>query len=130
MIIAISEAKPKIISKKITLQDFQIPGYTLHPTNLENGTGIAVYTHESINRSVILIQVDSKFEEACLLEIRLRGGDILLFGCIYRSPTTTGSSDQNNGNLNYLLKGQVNPGKNFLVFPDIRWIIRNHDRFQ
>ena len=106
MIIAISEVKPKIISKKITLQDFQIPGYTLHPTNLENGTGrgIAVYTHESINRSVIQIQVDSKFEEACLLEIRLRGGDILLFGCIYRSPTTTGNSDQNNENLNDLLK--------------------------
>ena len=39
MIIAISEVKPKNTSKKLTLQDFVIPGYTLHPRNLENETG-------------------------------------------------------------------------------------------
>ena len=106
MIIAISEAKPKNSSKKLTLQDYAIPGYTLHPKNLENeiGRGIAVYTHESINRSVIQIQLNSIFEEACLLEIRLRGGDLLLFGCVYRSPTPSTNSDQNNENLNNLLK--------------------------
>jgi hypothetical protein len=106
MIIAITEVKPKNTSKKLTLQDFVIPGYSLHPRNLENetGRGIAVYTHESINRSVIQIQLESKFEEECLLEIRLRGGDILLFGCVYRSPTTSTNSDQNNEDLNNLLK--------------------------
>lgn len=118
LIVAISEVKPKNSSKEITLQkpkdyykettlqDYAIPGYTLHPTNLDTktGRGIAVYTHESINRSVIQIQLDSVFEEACLLEIRLRGGDILLFGCVYRSPTHSANSDQNNENLNNLFK--------------------------
>ena len=106
MIVAISEVKPKNYSKSRTLQDYDIPGYTLHPVNLENeiGRGIAVFTHESINKSVIQIQLQSTFVEACLLEIRLRGGDILLFGCVYRSPTASSNSEQNNENLNKLLK--------------------------
>ena len=50
-------------------------------------------------------QIDSnlQFEEVCLLEIRLRGGDVLLFGCIYRSPTGSDISSENNDRLNRLL---------------------------
>ena len=48
--------------------------------------------------------MNNQFKEACLLEIRLRGGDILLFGCFYRSPTPTSDSIENNENLNRLLK--------------------------
>ena len=36
--------------------------------------------------------------------MRLRNGDTLKFGCIYRSPTQTDNSDSNNDNLNLLLK--------------------------
>ena len=106
LIIAISEMKPKRNSKNMTDQDYAIPSYTLHPINLDNekGRGIAVYTHETIDKSVLQINLESSFEEACLLEIRLRGGDILLFGCMYRSPTPSFNSDQNNENLNKLLK--------------------------
>ena len=106
MVVAISEVKPKNSSKKLTRQDYVIPGYTLHPRNLdsETGRGIAVYTHETIDKSVIQIQLESTFEEACLLEIRLRGGDVLLFGCIYRSPTPSSNSHLNNESLNNLLK--------------------------
>ena len=89
--IAISEVKPKnvknigiIEDKDRDLLDYDIPDYTLHPVNLEpnsNGRGIAVFTHSSIEKSTIQIQPDLSFEEACLLEIKLRGGDNLLFGC-------------------------------------------------
>ena len=105
-VVAISEMKPKNNSKKLTAQDYAIPGYTLHPRNLEEdkGRGIAIYTHNAIDKSVHQIQLESRFEEACLLEIRLRGGDVLLFGCIYRSPTPSNSSVQNNEDLNNLLK--------------------------
>ena len=48
--------------------------------------------------------MDNKFEEACLVEIRLRGSDVLLFGCIYRSPTPTADFIANNKNLNRLLQ--------------------------
>ena len=50
------------------------------------------------------IQPGLSYDEVCLLEIRLRGGDILLFGCFYRSPTPTSMSEQNNGNLHKLLR--------------------------
>ena len=105
LIVAISEVKPKTNSNNLTDQDYMIPGYTLHPINLnsEEGRGIAVYTHEAIEKSVIQINMESCFEEACLLEIRLRGGDVLLFACIYRSPTPSSNADQNNKNLNRLL---------------------------
>ena len=51
-----------------------------------------------------MIVPNQTFDEVCLVEIRLRGGDLLLFGCCYRSPTPTESSESNNESLNRLLK--------------------------
>ena len=107
LVIAICEVKPKN-SKERTTVDYQIPGFSLHPTNIgpdsNIGRGIAVYTHCSIDQSVMQIQPEISYDEVCLLEIRLRGGDILLFGCFYRSPTLSNMSEQNNGNLHKLLR--------------------------
>ena len=88
------------------MMDYEIPGYSLHTVNLSTdiGRGIAVYSHNSLDKSTIQIDPDISFEEVCLLDIRLRGGDTLLFGCCYRSPTSTEISDQNNAKLNQLLK--------------------------
>ena len=57
-------------------------GYSLHQTYIDNtnGHGIAIYTHSSIDEYVIQINPSKKFKEACLIEKRLRGGDLLLFG--------------------------------------------------
>ena len=107
LVIAICEVKPKN-SKERTTMDYQIPGFSLHPTNIgpdsNIGRGIAVYTHCSIDQSVMQIQPEISYHEVGLLEIRLRGGDILLFGCFYRSPTLSNMSEQNNGNLHKLLR--------------------------
>ena len=107
LIVAICEVKPKNSSKERLDQDYQMQDYVLHPTNLSNdapGRGIAVYTHNSISKSVAQVSLNTKFVESCLIEIRLRGGDMLLFACCYRSPTPSQSSDENNNNLNELLK--------------------------
>ena len=105
MVIAICEVKPKN-SKERAEQDYIIPGYSFHPLNLDSdtGRGVVIYTHSSLDKSVIQVIPELGFEEACLLEIRLRGGDSLLFGCFYRSPTPTSTSDKNNDNLNHLLR--------------------------
>ena len=105
MVIAVCEVKPKNSSDR-QLLDYCIPGYSLHPVNLDDniGRGIAVFTHESMDKSVIQIKPDINFEEVCLLEIRLRGGDMMCFGCIYRSPTPSMKSAENNENLNNLLR--------------------------
>ena len=53
---------------------------------------------------MIQIKPEVGYEEACLLEIRLRGGGLLLFGCFYRSPTQASTSAKNNDDLNRLLR--------------------------
>ena len=106
LIVAVSEVKMKNSTKDRVLEDYQIPNYNLHPINLlnDNGRGMAIYTHTSIEKSTVEIKLDSKFEEVCLLEIRLRGGDVMLFCCCYRSPTPSDKSEENNNKLNRLLK--------------------------
>ena len=105
LLVAVSEVKHKKSNEWSTM-DYDIPGYTLYSVNLDNdtGRGIAVYSHESIDKSVTQIHSHLNFEETCLMEIRLRGGDTLLFACCYRSPTRTATSDQNNEKLNRLLE--------------------------
>ena len=103
LIVAVCEVKPKN-AKDRSLKDYEIPNFELHPVNLDttDGRGIAVYTHESIDKSTIQVIPNLGFQEVCLLEIRLHGGDLLLFGLCYRSPTLNNTSAVNNNNLNKL----------------------------
>ena len=107
MIVAVCEVKPKNSQER---HDYEIPGFSLHHTNLHESTGrgIAVYTHSSLDQSVVQIKSDLGFQEACLLEIKLRGGDLMLFGCICRSPTQSDTSGRNNDILNRLLLNITN----------------------
>jgi hypothetical protein len=63
-----------------------------------------VYTHDSIEKSIVDIKPTISFNEVVLLEIRLRGGDKMIFGCFYRSPTVSETSKKNNDDLNKLFK--------------------------
>ena len=92
LLIAVSEIKAKNLNvKERTIQNYKIPNYSIHPLNLETriGRGMAIYTHNSIDESVIEIKPDVGFDEVFLMEVKLRGGDKLLFGSFYRSPTPT-----------------------------------------
>ena len=104
MMIAVSEVKPKN-GREMSEIDYSIDDYTINHVNLDKtaGRGIIVYTHNSLDKSAIQVKVSNSFEEACLIEVRLRNGYTLMFGCIYRSPTQTDISDSNNENLNQLL---------------------------
>lgn len=106
LIIAITEVKPKNRTKDRLLIDYELENYVLHPVNLnseDSGRGIAVFIHKSLEKSVADITTAVKFQECCLIEIRLRGGDLMLFACCYRSPTKSQTSDDNNTKLNQLL---------------------------
>ena len=128
-LVAICEVKLKRALER-EIQDYVIPGYNLHHTNLEsskNGRGIAIFVHESVGKAVIQINSDISFEEMCLLEIKLQRGDVLLFGCIYRSPTQSSTSLLNNKKLNSFLRNI--PSKKYshicilgdFNFKDINW---------
>ena len=116
--------------KERTIQDYKIPNYSIHPLNLETSTGrgMAIYTHNSIDESVVEIKSDAGFDEACLIEVKLRGGDKLLFGSFYRSPMPTITSDVNNENLNKVLTliSSKDYSHQWLVgdfnFKDINWV--------
>ena len=86
--------------------DDNIPGYSIHPVNLDNkiSRGLAVYSKDELDKPVIQIDGESSFEEMCPLEIRLHGGDLLLFGGVYRRPTISESSELNNEKLKELVK--------------------------
>ena len=96
LLVAVSEVKLNNSGDRIMI-DYEIPNYTLHSINLDKdiGRGMAVYTHLSIDKSIIDIKPGIQFEELCLLELKLRGCDTLLFGSFYRSPTKTTTSDAN-----------------------------------
>ena len=88
------------------LQDYEIPNYSLHHVNLDTevGRGLAIYSHSSLANSINQIDLNLSFEEVCLLEVCLRGGDVLLLGSCYRSPAQTPTSDGNNEKLHRLLR--------------------------
>ena len=66
-IIAICEVKRKIPRERTEL-DYVIPGYSLHPVNLDLSIrrGIIIYIHSSIDNCVIQINPNIKFSEICL----------------------------------------------------------------
>ena len=103
-IIAITEIKPKNGSERKE-QDFSFQNFSIFSTNINSdiGRGIVILVHSSISHLVLQIKPVNQFEEACLIEIKLERNDIMLFGCIYRSPTHTTESDVNNNNLNALV---------------------------
>ena len=61
---------------------------------------MVVFVHTSLEKSVSSIEIVSEFEETLLMSLKLRAGDCLLFGVIYRSPS---SSESNNLALNTIL---------------------------
>ena len=65
-------------------------------------------------------------DEVCLLEIRLCGGDLQPFGCFYRSPTPTSMSEQNNEDLNTLLRCVSRKSDKWFVgdfnYRDTNWV--------
>ena len=99
-IIAICEVKPKNGAERL-IQEFSIDGYLDFSTNLDThkGRGMIILIHASISNLVLKIN-PLPVEEACVLEIKLKKKDILLFACVYRSPTDSATPEGNNSNIN------------------------------
>ena len=104
-IIAICEVKTKAGAQK-QLHEYEFGEYTLvNQTNVDSnkGRGIVILAHNSIKHLIVKV-APMEFEEACIIEVRLSGRDLLLFGCLYRSPSKTKATDENNIKLNELVK--------------------------
>ena len=97
-IIEVTKVNPK--ARCFQQQDYQIPIYVMFYVNFfgaKGRRGVVVFVHTSLEKSVSSIDIESEFEETLWLSLKLRAGDCLLFGVIYRSPS---SSESNNSVLN------------------------------
>ena len=126
-IIAVTEVNPK--ARCFQQQDYQIPNYVMFYVNVgvKGRRGVVVFVHTSLEKSVSSIDIVSEFEATLWLSLKLKASDCLLFGVIYRSPS---SSESNNSALNTILATlcvQESPKYSHICvvgdfnFPGINW---------
>ena len=77
--IVICEVKRKY-GERWQLHEYQFSDYeVVNHTNMENncGRGIVILSHSSIKHLIVDIKCPVTFDEACIVEVRLLGKDIL-----------------------------------------------------
>jgi ribonuclease P/MRP protein subunit RPP40 len=96
-IIAITEIKPKNLRTPLLKSEFNINGYELHIRDLNNKTerGVLIYTKVGLATSGLELSID--FTEGIFLKIELDDDKRLIFGNLYRSPS---SKTENNIKIN------------------------------
>ena len=130
-IILITEVIPKAQISPIHPALLKLPGYTcftsFDPAQANLGAsgirGICIYTRETIKAQETVFSSNNA-KENLWVTIQLRGADVLLAGCIYRSP---GSNRDNNEALCKLLNAAADTKPSHLLvcgdfnFGDINW---------
>ena len=126
-IILVTEVRPKNYDDEnpVTENDFILQGFKPYSNiNESEKRGVAIYVSEDLSPLVTEFTFNNKFEEQTWIELKLRGNDKLLIGCIYRSGS---GSHQNNNLLSTLFRqiNQVNPSHLFVYgdfnFKGIDW---------
>ena len=119
-LIAITEVKPKNYSD-ISVVDFLIKGYELHPLNIDNrvGRGILLYVHNSLKVNDVELLVE--YDESCWIELSLIKSDKLLMGCIYRSDS--GTQENNNKLLDIIQRAVSLKYSHYLIVGDLTIVI-------
>jgi len=130
-IILITEVIPKAQSSPITLARLTLPNYSCYLNfdpeinNLGSAglCGICIYISSLLNSSEVKFS-ESNFKEQLWINIKLRGSDSLLVGCLYRSPSSDPS--QSTLELSNLLQLVSNKSSHLLIcgdfnYCDINW---------
>lgn len=108
-IIAICEVKPKNYNRQLMEIEYKIDNYTFVHENLEDPTqtrGVGVYVHKSLGFQKLSVNTiagknQKPPREALTIEINLINQEKMMFGVVYRSPS---SSTEENNNINELFK--------------------------
>lgn len=98
-IIAATEVEPKNSRFEMQPVDYMLEGYTAFTNINQNGRGIIIWVHNSLDATQFNMQTN--FQESLWVEITLRRNERLLCGCIYRSPN---ANNENNALLNDLMR--------------------------
>ena len=131
-IIAICEVKPKNGALR-ELHEYEFDQYKIvsHTNmNTTTGRGVVILAHSSILHLIVDVNqsINANFNESCIIEVRLSRNNLMVFACIYRSPTKNDTSIENNNNLNKLIR-DISSARKYshkcLVgdfnFPTINW---------
>ena len=113
-IIAVTEVLPKYQRRKDeTIQDaeLEINDYDCFKTG-PKGRGVCIYVRKHLRAVQVDELVDDDFKESMWCEAQLKDRDVLLFGCIYRSPSSTAENCQR---LNQLVNKACERGVSHLV---------------
>ena len=99
MVIAITEVKPKNQKFLLNTAELGLSDYDLYHNMDKLGRGVCIYTHKTLNAKPF-VSLGTNFQESIWVEITLNKKDTFLIGCVYKSP---GSSGTNNEQLNELI---------------------------
>lgn len=123
-IIAITEVYPKNVTYEVQQPELNIPGYSSF-FNTIDGRGVAIYTAEWLSATITDFGIP--FSDSIWVKVKLKGNDMLLLGCIYRSPN---SIRDNTEKLNILLKRAITTKcSHFIVLGDFNYPEINWDTF-
>jgi hypothetical protein len=133
--------KPHIVAiceffSKFEVDDYvpDIPNYDKLMPAQRGDRGVVIYAHRDIQASLVTRFDTVGFEEAIWCSMKLDKGDNLLFGCIYRSPSST---SENNNKLNTLLGEACSAGFSHTLivgdfnYKEICWrenMVESHDQ--
>ena len=95
-IICVSEFLPKNTSTPVQEPELNLVNYDLCSNISCAKRGVVIYVASSLKMNPIDFSQVAVFEESAWVEIKLKGNDKLLIGCVYRSPN---SQKENNAKL-------------------------------
>ena len=129
-IIIVTEVKPKHYKERL-MQDFTLNNFVIFGCDLtpNDDRGILIYVHESVSESISHFTKIPSFNETIFIEVKLKKGDKLLIGGIYRSPNST--SEVNNKAMLNLIRTVCNGTYSHICIvgdfncPRINWHLRD-----
>jgi exonuclease III len=66
----------------------ELSGYELFPSNFTGCArrGVIIYVRKKLQ--AVEVDIDTEFKESVWVKLNLKGNDKLLFGCVYKSPSS------------------------------------------
>ena len=123
-IIAITEVKPKHSRYGIQEAELQLPGYDCIPGIDGNGRGVLLYIMKCLEATKNEMLTEAGGADQIWCDLKLANNDILLVGCIYRSPN---SSQLQNSRVNdQIVKASLAKASHVMILgdfnhPEINW---------
>ncbi len=85
-VIAVTEIYPKHSNLINSKEFYNFQGYDAFLSDLSSGRGVVIYVKDEL--SAVGINIEEQYKESLWCELKLKGNDQLVVGCVYRSPNS------------------------------------------